>query len=89
MRMLSAPDGDYGCVWKGTAAPITWPRPPSVILHHSYQLPFALCRQQGEGFAMHHLIAQEPCLVAESGEWAADYVVRMEHLQEDMREVRE
>jgi hypothetical protein len=38
---------------------------------------------------MHHLIAQEPCLVAESGEWAADYVVRMEHLQEDMREVRE
>ena len=36
---------------------------------------------------MHHLIAQAPCLVADGGGWAADYVVRMEHLQGDMREV--
>lgn len=37
---------------------------------------------------MHHLIPQAPCLVTSSGEWAADYVVRTERLQEDMREVR-
>ena len=37
---------------------------------------------------MHHLIPQAPCLVTATGEWAADYVVRTERLQEDMREVR-
>lgn len=37
---------------------------------------------------MHHLIPQAPCLVTEGGEWAADYVVRMESMQEDMGEVR-
>ncbi len=38
---------------------------------------------------MHHLIPQAPCLVTSSGEWAADYVVRTERLQDDMREVRQ
>lgn len=36
---------------------------------------------------MHHIIAQAPCLVTAGGEWAADYVVRTENMQEDMREV--
>lgn len=36
---------------------------------------------------MHHLIPQAPCLVTASGGWAADYVVRIENLAEDMREV--
>jgi hypothetical protein len=59
--------------------PAHWSRPAHA--------PLPPRRQQGEGFAMHHLIPQAPCLVTEGGEWAADYVVRMEHMQEDMREV--
>lgn len=46
-----------------------------------------LCRQQGEGFALHHFIPQAPCLVTATGKWAADYVVRTENLGDDMREV--
>ena len=38
---------------------------------------------------MHHFIPQAPCLVTASGEWAADYVVRTENLEDDMREVRQ
>ena len=37
---------------------------------------------------MHHIIPQAPCLVTADDEWAADYVVRTEHLEEDMRQVR-
>ena len=37
---------------------------------------------------MHHIIAQAPCMVTDGGEWAADYVVRTERLQEDMQAVR-
>lgn len=36
---------------------------------------------------MHHIIAQAPCLVTDGGEWAADYVVRTERMQEDMLQV--
>ena len=36
---------------------------------------------------MHHLIPQAPCLVTAGGEWAADYVVRTERMEEDRREV--
>ncbi|KAI3432395.1 hypothetical protein D9Q98_003951 [Chlorella vulgaris] len=54
---------------------------------HNRHPECTLSKQQGEGFAMHHLIPQAPCLVTEGGEWAADYVVRMESMQEDMGEV--
>ena len=37
---------------------------------------------------MHHIIPQAPCLVTSGDEWASDYVVQTEHLEEDMRQVR-
>lgn len=37
---------------------------------------------------MHHFIPQAPCLKTASGEWAADYIVRMESLHTDMPGVR-
>ncbi|KAL4434789.1 hypothetical protein ABPG77_005316 [Micractinium sp. CCAP 211/92] len=56
------------------------------LVHNQHPL-CTISKQQGEGFAMHHLIPQAPCLVTATGDWAADYVVRTENLAEDMKEV--
>ena len=79
----------WGSVLVGWGRPFTLLRDACLPLTAPLRLhPTLTRRRRAEGFALHHIIAQEPCLAAAGGRGlAADWLGRMEHLEADLGEL--
>lgn len=70
------------------AASFSWPRfsaDPAAFADDCEADP--RCQTKGREFVYTHINPQQPCVVSANGGWAADFIGRVEHLDEDLAAV--